>query len=263
MKQRLDFLLTRQPILYAAALRLRPASLDKRVFLRLVRPGDSVFDVGANLGHYTVLFSHLAGRNGEVHAFEPIPSTFDRLSANVAARARFGNVRLNRAAVSDRPGPVTLWLPGDDHGQASLARHRAGSWTPATEVREFSCEAVRLDDYVRERGTGQVAFVKCDVEGAELPALRGAAETLKRHRPLLHLEVSAAWTGDFGYDPADLIRFLLDLGYRSFHLLREDVRRLDDPLTELGGLQESVNLLCAVPEVHGERIRFLSSWEAA
>ena len=50
--------------------------LEKRVYLALVREGDVVFDIGANLGHFTLLFSDLVGRRGEVHAFEPVPPTF-------------------------------------------------------------------------------------------------------------------------------------------------------------------------------------------
>src|SRR5690349_21100394 len=255
LKQRLDFLLTRAPGLYAELLRLRPASLDKRVFLRLLRPGDIVFDVGANLGYYTVLFSHLVGRHGAVHAFEPVPATFQRLEAAVGSLGRFGNVHLRRAAVTDRPGPVTLYMPGDDHGQASLTHHSAGSWTSGAAVTTHDAEGLTLDDYVRERQLPALSFLKCDVEGAELPALRGAAGTLARFRPILHLEVAAAWQADFGASPADLVRFLEPFGYRVWYLLRDEAQRLDDPAAGMAadGLEESANLLCLAPEAHGER----------
>ncbi|HSF39046.1 MAG TPA: FkbM family methyltransferase [Thermoanaerobaculia bacterium] len=244
LKSRLDFLLTRTPGLYAAALSLRPSpDADKIAFLRLVRPGAVVFDVGANLGYYTVLFSHLAGPAGEVHAFEPVPGTFRRLEENLARERRFGNVRAHRLAVGDRPGTAVLYLPGEDHGQASLARHAAGSWSVGEAVTEHACAMTTLDAYARERGVSRVGFVKCDVEGAELAVLRGAASLLARHRPVLHLEVSADWTHDFGYGPGDLAAFLTGLGYAGFRLLRDGREERIDPAA-IGGLRGSANLLC-------------------
>lgn len=259
LKQRLDLLLTRHPGLYAELLRARPASLDKRVFLRLIRPGDVIFDVGANVGFYTLLFSRLAGGTGEVHAFEPVPATFQRLAAAAATLDRSSNIRLRQAAVTSRPCAVTLFQPGEDHGQASLARHSAGSWASGTAVTAHDAEGLTLDGYVREQDLRALSFIKCDVEGAELPALQGAAETLARFRPVLHLEVAAAWQKAFGYAPVDLVRFLEGFGYRLWYLLRERARRLEDPVAELtvDGLRESANLLCLVPEVHGERRRAL------
>ena len=116
-----EFLLARRPALYDALLRLRPGhDLDKRVFLRLVREGDVVFDVGANLGLYTLLFSHRTGRTGQVHAFEPAPPTFQALLCNLDREGRFRNVVANGVAVGAAAGTASLYLPGDDHGQASL-----------------------------------------------------------------------------------------------------------------------------------------------
>jgi FkbM family methyltransferase len=248
LRSRLDFLLTRWPALYAAALRRRPArDADKIAFLRLVRRGDVVFDVGANLGYYTVLFSHLAGPRGEVHAFEPVPATFERLAASLARECRSGNVQANRTAVGDSTGTAVLFLPGDDHGQASLARHAGdGSWSAGPAVTEHASPLTTLDAYARERGVRRIDFLKCDVEGAELAVLLGAAGLLERHRPVLHLEVCPAWTRDFGYAPGELAEFVRGLGYSELRLLRgggpEPVRAGD-----LDRLEASANLLCLPP----------------
>ncbi|HEV2856125.1 MAG TPA: FkbM family methyltransferase [Thermoanaerobaculia bacterium] len=247
LRSRAGFLLSRWPALYARALRLRRTrDADKLAFLRLVRRGDVVFDVGANNGYYTVLFSHLAGPRGEVHAFEPVPPTFERLEANLGREARYGNVRANRTAVGDAVGTARLFLPGEDHGQASLARHREGSWSAGGPVSEHEAPLTTLDAYAAERGVERVDFLKCDVEGAELAVLRGGAGLLERHRPVLHLEVFPAWTRDFGYGPGEVAGFLAGLGYSRFVLLRDGGETPVRP-EELDRLEGSANLLCFPP----------------
>lgn len=247
LRSRVDFLLTRWPALYAGILRLRRArDADKLAFLRLVKPGGVVFDVGANNGYYTVLFSHLAGLRGEVHAFEPVPPTFERLAANLARECRFGNVRAHRTAVGDAVGTAVLFLPGEDHGQASLARHREGSWNADGPVAEHASPLTTLDAYVAECGVGRIDFLKCDVEGAELAVLRGGVDLLERHRPVLHLEVYPAWTRDFGYGPSELAAFLAHLGYRDLILLRDGAASPVRP-GDLESLESSANLLCFPP----------------
>jgi FkbM family methyltransferase len=259
MRSWLDFALAQVPDLYALLLRRqRVVNLEKLDFLALVRRGDVVIDAGANLGTYTLLFSHLVGRRGRVHAFEPAPPTFTALSRRLAREARFANVVPNRRALAATAGDVDLYVPGSDHGQAAIVRHHAGSWTEARELRTFRCEAVTVDGYLAARGEGPPDFIKCDVEGAELRVLEGATATLRRRPPLLHLEVNPTWSRDVGYAPSDLVRFLVSHGYSRFYLADDlACRALLDPLRELASFQGSANLICGVPELHDARLRRL------
>ncbi|MGL5804752.1 MAG: FkbM family methyltransferase [Xenococcaceae cyanobacterium] len=96
MKELINFLLARQPEIYEKVLLFKgKASREKLTFIKLVENGDVVLDIGANKGQYTVLFSHLVGPEGKVHAFEPIEPTYQRLSYNVRTKKRFNNVDLN------------------------------------------------------------------------------------------------------------------------------------------------------------------------
>lgn len=259
LRSHAEFLLAGWPSLYDALLRLRPGhDLDRRVFLRLVRRGDVVLDVGANLGVYTLLFSHRVGRSGRVHAFEPAPPTFQALARHLEREGRFRNVTLNNLAVGAAAGTASLYLPGEDHGQASLTRQAAGSWAGEPRITEFTVPVTTLDAYATARGT--VHFVKCDVEGGELGVLQGGAGLLARDHPLLHLEVSHQWARAFGYGPGDVVSFLSGLGYSAFYHLQGGARLLRDPAAELAALPEggSANLLCAVPGIHGKRLRAIA-----
>lgn len=262
----LERALTRVPGLYARLIaRRRQPNLEKIVFLRLLRRGDTVADVGANAGYYTLLFSHLVGPRGRVHAFEPVPPTFARLQTNVRQAGRSANVLLNNLAVADEEKETALYLPGDDHGQAALTAHTFGSWSTEESVRTFPCRATTLDAYAEARRIDRLDFVKCDVEGAELLVLRGGAETLRRTRPLLFLEVSRHWTADFAYQPVDVARFLQDLGYSRFFLVTDDrLTALSDLSRDLdtSRLPDSANLLCAPEGLHDRRLARLRPWRA-
>ncbi len=252
----LELPLARAPGAYAWLVRRRrQVNLEKLSFLALVERGDVVFDVGANQGFYTLLFSHLVGRRGQVHAFEPVAATFAVLAAQVARRPRLGNVTLNRCAVAERAGETAIHVPDDDPAQASLVRHGGSSWATHAAVHSEPVVVTTLDDYLRARAAPPPELVKCDAEGAELRILEGAAEMLRRRPPLLHLEVNPDWSRGFGYTPAGLAGWLVAAGYSRFHLVDElTCRRLQDPVRELDALRGSANLVCGVAALHGRRL---------
>lgn len=259
MRSLLDFALAQAPGLYAGLLkRRRRVNVEKLVFLSVVQREDAVFDVGANAGYYTLLFSHLVGRKGRVHAFEPIPETFAALTAALRREGHFGNVVANDCALGDREGVLPLFVPGSDFGQASLAQHGAGSWREPGKITRHECRVRTLDGYARESGA-RPTFLKVDVEGAELPVLRGGLKTLESCRPLLYLEVNPDWTRGFGYAPPDVPRLLAGLGYARFLLVDQEIRPLADPEAALAALSGSANLLCAVPGLHDARLRRLEA----
>ncbi|MDR3404344.1 MAG: FkbM family methyltransferase [Chthoniobacter sp.] len=243
MKRTLHYLLSRQPFLYRLALgAIQSPNREKRTFLRLVRDGDVVFDIGANRGDFTVLFSHMVGCHGRAHAFEPVPPTFQELSERIRNECRFPNVSLNPCALGDTEGQFQIQVPAGDFGQASLRNHAIASWS-RPERESFDCQVRTLDAYVTEKAIDRLDFVKIDIEGAELPALRGGQQTLDRFHPTIHCEYFAPWTEAFGYGAADLISFLQTHGYTHFY--SGDLVPLSSPVQELEKMTESQNLVCA------------------
>ena len=161
---------------------------DMAVVKHLVRRGDCVIDIGANVGWYTKVLSELVGESGLVQSIEPIPPTFELLSYCVG-KLRLGNVRLLSCAVSSDNGTACMEVPyyetgGENYYQAKLIAHRNES-----SLRQFRVPTRSLDSIAAD-APSTVAFVKCDVEGHELSVIKGAARLLEDAKPSWLIEIS-------------------------------------------------------------------------
>ncbi len=213
----------------------------------LLRPSDTVLDIGANFGWYTTLFSRLVGPGGAVHAFEPIPPTFLELQRNVRLNGSPANVCLNPVALGEREGTLTLHVPTRIWLGPSFASAVIQHEGPHAS---YECGMKTLDGYLEEAGAERVDLVKCDVEGGELAVLRGAHELLSSpHPPMWFLEVQESSTVPFGYRPEDLFMHLQGYGYESFHLEGGRLR----PTPRFGKLP-AYNFLFLVPGLHAGRV---------
>lgn len=173
-----------------------------------VAPGDTVFDVGANFGYYTLVAARRCGPSGRVHAFEISRDEMLRLEENLALNPfAAGVVHLHRLAVMDGPGHVPI-TPTLGAGTTHLA--------PGAGIDAERVPGVSLDQFAREHGVARVDFVKCDIEGAEMLMLRGARELLRVHRPLLVLEINPGALAGFDATGEEIVRALESLDYALF-----------------------------------------------
>jgi FkbM family methyltransferase len=155
------------------------------VLLPMVPRDARVWDVGANIGIYTVLLADAAA-DGHVDAFEPVPETHERLVGNVA-RNGLTNVTLHRVALSSRPGTAQMAVHADAHGCDQIGEVEPG--TVAIEVGTMTG-----DDFLAVSPHGDPDIVKVDIEGHEPEFLQGAWGMFERRRPLLIMEVNpSAW----------------------------------------------------------------------
>jgi FkbM family methyltransferase len=226
-KDVLDYRLSGFPRLYLFVERFREwINWDKRVYLSFVRRGDVVLDVGANVGTHAVFLSHLVRAEGRVLAFEPLAPNVDALMETIRRRSRISNISVFRTAVGN-PGTtreeVLIRAPGDDLTQASLRPQGAGSWQGQTSVREYKVSLTSLDAEGEVQALPSIDFIKIDVEGGELDVWKGAAQTIRRHHPLVYCEVYEKWATSFGYTPGDLLAFARSLGYTGGRVVSKGV----------------------------------------
>ncbi|MDL5367385.1 FkbM family methyltransferase [Xanthomonas sp. NCPPB 2654] len=167
-----------------------------------VRPGDVIIDGGAFIGDTAVLFHAKTGGDCQIHAFELLDENLVLLQRNLDLNGIAGNVVANKYALGDRSGvELSIALT---RLQASMSLMYAG---------EIKVSMIKLDDYVRERGLSRVDFIKLDIEGAEIPALEGARETIERFRPRMALCLYHKWD-DVLTIPAFLDSLNVDYDYR-------------------------------------------------
>ena len=171
---------------------------------RLLGEGDVFYDVGANVGFFTLIAARLVGPSGHVYAFEPVGESAAAVRANASLNG-FGNVTVLESAVAAASGRERLVVV-DDLSWSRLERSRQHPL--ATDTVEV--KVVALDELVERGDLRPPALVKIDVEGAELSVIEGMRRTLERHRPAvvceLHdtgAEVAAAFA-ELGYEVTNL-----------------------------------------------------------
>lgn len=177
---------------------------------RTVKPGQTVLDIGANIGLFTITMAALAGATGKVYAFEPLASNAELLERSIAENGFNDCVTLERAAVSDQSGIAQLIsVPNAlNSGGAYLLEEQ--TQVPDGHVAETT-KQIALDSYPLRR---PVSFIKIDIEGAEPLAFRGAKEILQMDQPVILSEINPSQLKKVtGYTSAQFISEMEAYGY--------------------------------------------------
>jgi FkbM family methyltransferase len=184
--------------------------------------GMTVFDVGANIGDLTLLFSQLVD-DGQVHAFEASAGTFHRLVNRCQVESR-PNVILNHLAVADHEGTVSLQVYDDDHsGWNSLAQRPLQNYgIDIKPVHVEVVESITVDRYCADRHVDHIDLLKIDVEGAELQVLRGAEQMLRTKSIRCCIFEFGQATFDMGDSPDDIEAYIALVGYRVRNVVDSD-----------------------------------------
>lgn len=188
----------------------------------VLRPGQTVVDVGANIGYFTLLAAQSVGSEGRVVAVEAHPETYELLRRNVVMNGYHSFVRTwNRAAWSE-PGTVQFHKRIRYAANSSVASVGGAGLSELGDAEEaVEVESAPLDDLLA--GVGPVDILKVDVEGAELQVFRGLAGTVQASPAVrIMLEWSPEQLVQMGTDPGELVDLIAGWGF-GFRLLEDDL----------------------------------------
>jgi FkbM family methyltransferase len=150
----------------------------------LLRPGQTIIDVGANVGYTARFFAQAVGRIGDVHAFEPNPVIYPLLRQNVASLEQVSVYNLGLSSSNDE---LPLFLAGNNHGVACFSEKYPATHLAYREdepMRTVNAKVVIGDEFLERKGIDHVDVIKIDVEGWELNVLSGLTQTILASRGL-------------------------------------------------------------------------------
>jgi FkbM family methyltransferase len=189
----------------------------------------ALVDVGANIGIHSLTMAKLVGR-GMVFAFEPHPTTADRLRSNLALNDVEDVVVVLQVALLDEERQVSLYdSKGPSKGMATL--HSYDGW------QEIAVRGTTLDNVVEARSISDIHLLKVDVEGYEAQVITGAAAVLARDRPSVIFEyVDWAWR-NCGFSLDATLETMRSIGYEEFYVIRRNgLVALPNPMRTSGNI---------------------------
>jgi FkbM family methyltransferase len=189
----------------------------------IIRPGDYIVDIGAHLGYYTFQFSRLVGAKGKVIAVEPV-SKFNSILQKIIQQKKYDNIILHKVALGGKGEFVEIGIPRvNNQKKFGYARIRELSeWLEYEETEKVK----NVSGNELLGNLPQLDFIKCDVEGAEVPVFTSMLQVLEQHKPVLLCELA---------DKNEFIKMynmLAPLSYDTYILKSGKLYRIDTQSTE-------------------------------
>lgn len=188
----------------------------------VLRPGDTVIDIGANVGAHTLLAAHLVGPAGHVHAIEASPHIFAKLQENIRLNG-MTNVRLYNVAVTDVAGSALVYLHSDYNlGATTIVPEELVTRETKPEV---VVTALPLQEIVPLEVIKAAKVIKIDVEGAEWLVAKGMASILPElsEQVIIIVEVSPIGLQAFDVSPAVFLKLFTDAGFKAYQFAGEPI----------------------------------------
>lgn len=198
--------------------------LETRFLESVLKPGMNFADVGANIGWFALRAARAVGPAGSVTAFEPRKETSRRLQMSIEANGFADWASVHAVALGNEEGEMFI-------GYGSDGVNSGGTWSlPSADlVDQFRNDGQivqpvtvkRFDDVPR---IGKLDFLKIDIEGAEILALRGAEKTLREDKPIILAEINPGALATVSQaTPNDFLNFMKSFGYKAFHLTGDGI----------------------------------------
>ena len=197
-----DFMYVPEAIDYTGHQRLIEPFREEPIISKFCKPGMIVFDVGANIGEWTLTMANGVGAQGRVYSFEPTPFLFDALNKTVVAN-QFNQVIVSPYALSDKSKTMDFYIQYDENELLDARLSRLGSpadfkeWiTDANKAKKIQVKTITLDEFAVKEKLERLDFIKIDAEGYESAIVEGGLTVLKKFRPNLILECGGVYDSE-------------------------------------------------------------------
>ena len=187
---------------------------------KLLNLGDTVIDVGANVGAVALKSALLVGPNGQVHAFEPDPTNYNRLMKNFTMNSP-QNLHVHNLGLGESEGYFLL----ETIDTYNRGKNKIVEEFPDYYIKDHTYTKVKVvpfDTHLQTSDIDKVNLIKIDVEGYEFHVIKGAIKTLEHFRPKLFIEIDEQNLMEQGSHPSELVHLLEDFGYKIFHAESDD-----------------------------------------
>jgi FkbM family methyltransferase len=168
-----------------------------------LKAGDIFYDIGTNVGFFTVIAARKVGRTGHVYSFEPLPDNVKAIQHNIDLNG-FKNTTILAKAVAERSGTGELLVAGYSGGSALST----ANMPPPDMTGTMAVDIVSIDALIEAGTIRPPSLVKVDVEGAELGVFKGMTETMKRHQPKIIYEIDDGRRDEYEKKAAECQTFL-------------------------------------------------------
>lgn len=192
--------------------------------VNFLKEGDTVYDVGAHIGFYSILASDLVGEKGSVYSFEPTPRTYATLKENAD---RKNNIHVENVAILDKATTIDFYDYGPKYSVFNTFTKRTSEDLVFKDKAEkISVKTISLDEYTKSKNIKPI-FIKIDAEGAENLILGSMDYILKNIFPVISLEVSTVQEWEDGLEKA--LSVLKENNYECYSISKEGMISLCDP----------------------------------
>ncbi len=183
---------------------------ETEFFKKILKPGDHVIDLGANIGYYTLMFARAVGPSGHVYAFEPEPENFRILSHNIRENG-YENVSLYNMAASDHAGETALYLSKTNAGD-----HRILS--PGGSRKKIMVRTGIPDQVLGPAAASAVSVIKMDIQGSEPAAFKGMEKICSKNDLCMVTEFSPMHLAGAGFVPGNFLDVLSEKGLSLYRM---------------------------------------------
>lgn len=200
---------------------------------KYIHKGNYIFDVGANIGYMSLLFSKFTGPEGKIFAFEPETNNFSMLQKNILLN-NVNNIFSYKVACSENEEELKLYLSeGINKGQHTLLKVHQ-------ENEQFEIvKTIKLDDFFALNHLDRIDLIKIDVEGAELEVLKGMDSILTNYAPILVIEVVSSILAKRNLTAKDFCLFLKKYNYHPYKI-RKSGNIVELKIDDIGEINDNI-----------------------